>query len=240
MSLISLRQIALAASTPIAALRQLEDSFGIATAGTSAKIPGRVILPLGRTYLEILGTGYDPAVDRFVASRGPGGYLVILQTDDLTGIKARAAKTRIRTVRAGEMRGTACAYFHPRDMGGVYLCCAQPLEANKWPWVSDVVASDPSSGEIIGVQLALRDARDSAARWARLLGLEPAADVADAACLVLSDGALHFGEAETDSLAGIRRVLLSRAGPVDTTAGEAATVEGLEFQLCTTAGGAAR
>jgi hypothetical protein len=240
MSSISLRQIALAASTPTAALRQLEESLGIATVGASAETPGRVILPLGRTYLEILGAGYDPAVDRFVASRGPGGYLVILQTDDLTGIKSRAEKTRIRTVRAGEMLGMACAYFHPRDMGGVYLCCAQPLEATEWPWASDVAESDPSSGEIIGVQLALRGARDSAARWARLLGREPAADQPDVARLVLSDGALQCSEADTDSVAGIRRVLLGHAGPVDTTVGRTATIEGLEFQLCSTAGGVAR
>ena len=61
--------------------------------------------------------------------RGDGGYMVLLQTDDLMRQKARVAGAGLRIVHDGQVneRGTSIhgIHLHPKDVGGAILSLDQ-------------------------------------------------------------------------------------------------------------------
>lgn len=128
----------------------------------------------GDTFVELLAERDEgSAVGRHLERLGgDGGYMVIVQVDDLDLHLSRLEDLGVRTVWAGGVDGIRGAHLHPADVGGAILSLdeADPVEA--WPWCGPAWTGGApvTSGEpITGITLTARDPRATATRWADVL-----------------------------------------------------------------------
>jgi len=134
-----LRQIVIAAPAISPIGEQLTRTFGL---GAPYRDPGvgefgleNVVYAIGDQFLEIVApTRADTAAGRFLARWGPGGYMVILQTDDLAALRTRADAQRIRRVWNIDLPDIAASHLHPRDIGGAILSVDRPDPPGSWRW----------------------------------------------------------------------------------------------------------
>ena len=133
------------------------------------------VLPVGRTFLEVLApVQQSTAAGRFLEKRGEGGYMVIIQTDDLTRDRRRLDTMGVRIVWEIEEEGIKAIHLHPRDVGGamVALEWMDPPESWKWAgpdWRSYVTTRRVK--RIAGIALQSKKPEELAARWSEVLGV---------------------------------------------------------------------
>src|SRR5213082_3757773 len=122
-----LRQIALVARQLAPVVDDLRELFGLAVAYRDPSVEAfgleNAVLPVGNQFLEVVAPIREgTAGGRYLERRGgDGGYMVILQCDDLNGERRRVNDLGVRTVWSvdlPDMRGT---HLHPADVGGAIL-----------------------------------------------------------------------------------------------------------------------
>jgi hypothetical protein len=122
-----LRQIALIANEPepvvdhLCAVLGLEVCFrdpGVAKFGLH-----NALLPIGTSFLEVLAPVREgTTAGRLLQRRGgDGGYMVIVQTDDLEAGRKRVAELGIRVVWEAKLSDAATIHLHPRDVGAAIV-----------------------------------------------------------------------------------------------------------------------
>ncbi|MGB0114780.1 MAG: VOC family protein [Ilumatobacteraceae bacterium] len=137
------------------------------------------VFAVGDTFLEVLQPETDNAPSaRFLDRRGgPGGYMLIMQTDDLTATRERVDAMGIRIVfdqPAADAHGVEASalHLHPADTGGAIMSFDQMDPSDGWAWAgrswrghvhTDTVES------IVGVELSSSDPDALAARFGRLV-----------------------------------------------------------------------
>jgi glyoxalase-like protein len=179
---------------------------------------------LGGTFLEVVAPIRDnTAGGRYLDRRGgDGGYMCILDCDDLDARRAQLSVLGLRIVedvRAGDaVLWSEAIHLHPKDTGGCLLSIdrhssgADTIGGYLWAgadWQSkarrDVVIS--------GAVMQCDDPAATAQRWARLLR-RPAAASADGGYeLRLDNAVIRFVPLADDRGEGLARVLLSCAEP---------------------------
>lgn len=138
------------------------------------------VFAAGDTFLEILQPTSDRAPSaRFLASRGgPGGYMLLLQVDDLAVARRRVDALGIRVVfdaPAAMAHGVEASaiHLHPADTGGAIISMDQMSPADDWAWGGRAwrghVHTDVVEG-IVGAELSSADPGALAARLAKLVG----------------------------------------------------------------------
>src|SRR5262245_12954693 len=155
-----LRQVALVARKLGTAVEEIRDVLGIEVGfndpGVGVFGLENAVFPVGDTFLEVVspveeGTTAGRLLDR---RGGDGGYMVIIQVDDLARERARMEAIGVRIAWEAHFDDAATVHLHPKDVGGaiVSLDWMKPPESWKWAgprWKSavrtDVVA------EIVGV-----------------------------------------------------------------------------------------
>jgi hypothetical protein len=196
-----IRQIALVARELEPAVADLCAVFGLEI---SLRDPGvaefglhNAVMPIGDTFLEVVSpVRAGTSAGRFLERRsGDGGYMVILQTDDLAGDRRRAEGLGARVVWTVALSDIATVHLHPRDLGGALVSLDQPRPPESWRWAgpgweramrTDVVR------RITGVELQAKDPAALARRWAEVLGRSVEWDGADVHEIALEDGVLRF------------------------------------------------
>lgn len=144
------------------------------------------VFAVGDTFLEVLQPESDDAPSaRFLTRRGgPGGYMLIMQVDDLADARARVEALDIRIVHDAEPArvhgvGAAALHLHPGDTGGTLMSFDQMDPTDAWAWAgcswrshvhTDVVAS------IVGAELTSGDPDRLATRFGQLVDRSVAAD----------------------------------------------------------------
>lgn len=137
------------------------------------------VFAVGDTFLEVLQPESDGAPSaRFLARRGgPGGYMLIMQVDDLAAVRTRVATLGIRVVHDAtpeRVHGVdaAALHLHPGDTGGAIMSFDQMDPRDDWAWAgrswrghihTDVVEA------IVGVELTSADPDRLAHRFGRLV-----------------------------------------------------------------------
>lgn len=133
------------------------------------------VMPVGDTFLEVVSP-IDPSAtaQRYLErKRGDGGYMLIVQCDELDRDRARLERIGVRTVwklDLPEIRGT---HLHPKDTGGTLLSLddATPSESWRWAgphWKQRVRRSVVES--IAAAELQSDDPAALARRWSEILG----------------------------------------------------------------------
>lgn len=196
-----LRQIALVGQDLEAARDEIVDVLGLgpAYADPGVKKYGlhNAVWPVGDTFLEVVSPTQDgTTAGRLLDKRqGDGGYMVILQTDDLDGARARVAEQGVRIADQFDGDGVAFTHLHPKDVGGAIVSIDHMVPRERWEWGGPDwrknVRTDTSL-EIVGAEIQADDPGAMARRWGEVLGL-PARG--DGLHLELDGGEIRFVQA---------------------------------------------
>lgn len=221
---IRLRQIVMVASAPGPVESRIRDELGLESCvrdhGVAAFGLGNVLFPVGEQLLEVISPIRDgTAAGRFLDRRGEGGYMVIVQVDDLAGMRARFDTADVRVVYEASAPGIVGLHLHPGDVGGAILSVDETAEWRAWPWAGDDWRSYRRTDRVTAVdavEIAAEDPTAMAARWGEVLGLE----VVDGA-IATDEGRIEFRRAD-DRGEGVDGFVL-RAAPgapeIDTVIG---------------------
>lgn len=146
------------------------------------------VFAVGDTFLEVLEpTAPSAPSARFLERRGgPGGYMLIMQVDDLVAARSRAADHDIRIVydeppaRHHGVEASA-VHLHPADTGGAIMSFDTMNPVDGWAWAGRAweghVRTDVVD-RIVGVELSSADPEALATRFASLVDRECAVDTA--------------------------------------------------------------
>ena len=98
------------------------------------------VIPVGDTFLEVVSPiQEETTAGRYLERRnGNGGYMVIVQTEDLKSEKARVEAEGIGIVwnadREEEGIHAQAIHLHPRDVGGAILSIDSMTPPKAWLW----------------------------------------------------------------------------------------------------------
>ena len=174
-----LRQVALVAGDLDQVEVDLVDQLAVAACAHDLGVERfglrNVLFPVGDTVLEVVAPIEEgTAAGRHLQRRGgDGGYMVILQTDDLEGFRDRIGEMDVRVVLEARMPGIVGLHLHPRDVGGAILSVDETDDWTAWPWAGpnwrDHRQTDMVSG-IVAVEIQAGDPAAMAGRWGEVLG----------------------------------------------------------------------
>lgn len=221
-----IRQIALVAHElepvvdDLRAVLGLEVSFndpGVAEFGLK-----NAVLPLGDQFLEVVCPVRDDATAaRYLARRGgDGGYMVILQSDDLDADRARIAQHGVRIVWEIALPDIATIHLHPRDVGGAIVSLDRPIPAAAWRWAGpgwEEKGARSTARGIRGVELQDDAPAALARRWAAVLGAPVANDGQGTPRIDLAGGHVRFVTPDDERGAGIACVRIAIREPETAT-----------------------
>jgi hypothetical protein len=133
------------------------------------------LFPIGDKLLEVVSpTQPGTTAGRLLDKRdGDGGYMVIVQVDDLEPARRRFESAGARVVFEAAADGITGLHLHPADVGGAILSVDAADDWDAWPWAgpdrhrhvrNDVVT------DVLAVEIDATDPTAMAARWAEVLG----------------------------------------------------------------------
>ena len=139
------------------------------------------VIPIGDTFLEVVSpVQEETTAGRFLERRGGnGGYMVIVQTEDLEKEKNRVEQEGINIVWNAnrEEKGihAKAIHLHPRDVGGAILSIDSMSPTDAWLWASpnwkENVRTEVSNF-LNGVHIQSKDPESMMRSWERALGKE--------------------------------------------------------------------
>ncbi len=187
------------------------------------------LIPVGDTFLEVVSPDRDgTTAGRFLERRGgDGGYMVIVQVDDLDAERSRVADLGVREVWRHDGSSASASHWHPRDVGGAILSFDEMDPPESWAWAgptwAEQVTGELAEG-IVGVTVEATDPDAMAQRWSEVMGRSVDGD----GRIALDDGSsvrVVASEGRGDGVAGIdvRVRDRDRAGEVHHLVGTAIT-----------------
>ena len=238
-----LRQVALVARELAPELKQIEATLGIEVGyrDPGVKVFGleNVVMPVGDTFLEVVAPIEDgTTAGRLLQKRGgDGGYMVIVQSDDVAADRARMAELGVRIVFEVKTEGAEGIHLHPRDVGGAILSLDQMTPPGSWPyagpeWKSHV-RSDVCTA-LAGAELQAADPDAMAARWSQVIGrpVSPTREIA------LDDGTrLRFvpdRDGRGEGVSGVDLAVRDKAALLAAARAHGLVVESGAIRICGT------
>lgn len=198
-----IRQIALVGEDLAAAKADIVDVLGL---GGDYADPGvkkyglhNAVWPIGDTFLEVVSpTQEGTTAGRLLEKRGgDGGYMVILQVDDIQAARELATAKGVRFADKFDGDGVHFTHLHPKDVGGAILSLDEMVPYERWEWGGpnwkDNVRTDVST-KIVGAELQADDPDAMSKRWAEVLGRERTG-AGDAWKIPLEGGEIRFSPA---------------------------------------------
>ena len=252
--MLRLRQICLVSQELSPAVEVLSDVFGLASCfhDPAVGVYGleNALLPVGTNFLEVVAPVQEStAAGRYLQRRGgAGGYMVILQCDDVEARRARMGVLGVRIANPLNYGDFTGIQLHPRDTGGAMLETDQNQGslAPDGPWHP---AGDNWRGAVrtdritamVGAELQSPDPTALAARWGQILDRPVTPGTTGAAEIVLDNATLRFVEVADgrgEGLGGVDLEAADRATVLTAASarglavnGEAVMVCGTRFQL---------
>lgn len=177
----ALRQVVLLAADLQAALEEAKSLLGLRTGIRDAQSMAKLgftheVLAVDETFLEIVSPmASDSSAGRLLARQGEGGFMVVVQVDDVEAMVARAAAIGLKPLMHEEFEGNPLTQWHPRDLGT--LAEIDQMRVGEWhfcPALSDTGCTDVVS-DLMSADIAGSDPAELARRWATVLDL-PLAD----------------------------------------------------------------
>lgn len=215
-----LRQVALVTDHLAAAVAEVRRVLDL---GAPFHDPGvglfgleNAVLPIGDGFLEILAPlRPDCAGARHLARRGgPGGYMAIVQTDDLAAARRRVDAAGVRVVFEHALDDIATVHLHPHDTGGTLLSIDAAVPPASWRWAGPGWRERSRSARvaaIVGVEIECDDPATVSARWSGLLARPAATRSNGEREIQLDDSFVRFVARRDDRGDGIHTVVLRAA-----------------------------
>ena len=175
-----LRQIALVAKDLAKARADVAAVLGVDYAYVDPAVAkyglSNVVFPVGDTFLEVVsphtaGTTAGRLLDK---RGGDGGYMVILQVEDVALARQRVRACAVRIVAELDRPGVAMTHLHPKDTGGALLSLDYMEPETRWDWGGpdwQQHVDTATSLRITAAELQGDDPAGMAARWAEVLGV---------------------------------------------------------------------
>ena len=175
-----IRQVALAASDLKKTDEMLRRLFGCDESYADPEIIyfglDNRLYTLGDCFLEVVSpVKPNTAAGRFLDRRGgDGGYMVIVQVEDLTQEQARLADTSIRTVFADDRGNAKAIHLHPKDVPGAIPSIDEMTPPESWLWAGEgwEQRAGRHVGRILAAEIRSLDPHETGVRWAEAYGLE--------------------------------------------------------------------
>jgi hypothetical protein len=183
---------------------------------------------IGDQLLEVIspkqaGTSAERHLDR---RGGDGGYMVLVQLDDLDTQPDRMADLAVRIAFEASAEGVRALHLHPADVGGAILSLDQADPPESWPWAGPDWAyhSSTTVAAMTAIDVQSDDPDALAKCWSAILD-RPLTDGA----IECDDATIRFVEATDgrgDGLAAIDVFVVDRD-----RVGETLTIGGARFNL---------
>jgi hypothetical protein len=197
---IRLRQVALVAADLAPVEAAIIDELGVELCYRDPDVEvfglKNALFPIGNKVLEVVsplreGTTAGRQLDK---RRGDGGYMVILQVDDLDAMRSRIDAREVRVVFTAPGPGITGLHLHPKDVGAAILSVDHSDRWDDWPWAGPTWRDHIATGvvtDLVGVAMQSEHPAGTANRWAALLGRE-VTHVGDQYHVHLDEGVLRF------------------------------------------------
>lgn len=203
--MLRLRQICLVAEELAPAVEALKDVLGIETCFHDPAVGTygleNALLPVGTNFLEVVAPiEENTAGGRYLERRGgDGGYMVILQCDNVEERRARMGEVGVRIANELNYSDFTGIQLHPRDTGGAMLetDTMDGSQAADGPWHpagsswQEAVRTERVSA-MVGAELQSPDPTALAAHWGKILDRPVAGG--GAAEIALDNASLRFVE----------------------------------------------
>jgi Glyoxalase-like domain len=138
------------------------------------------VMALGDTFIEVIAPIAPGAPARRRLERhGSGGYMLIVQVDDVAAARRRAEDAGVRIVWRADLPDISGTHLHPRDLGGTLLSLDEARPAQTWHWAGPEWTGrvpEARPGELCGVTIQASDSAAVAARWGAVLGCDVSAE----------------------------------------------------------------
>ncbi|MFN4088359.1 MAG: VOC family protein [Alphaproteobacteria bacterium] len=205
------------------------------------------LMPVGNGLLEVVAPVRDgTAAGRYLERRhGDGGYMVILQTDDLAPVRERVERMGIRRIAEPDHDGYVGMQLHPRDTGGAILSIdwnAGDQTVPDGPW--GPAGPDWQRARrthrvraMTAAELQGDDPADLAERWSEILGRPLAKDALGRPSIALDDAVLRFvpvRDGRGEGLGGLDIATTDKTAVLEAAAARGCPVEGDTITLCGT------
>jgi Glyoxalase-like domain len=236
---VRLRQVVLVAHDLDAIVEELCGALGVQVCyrdpGVVAFGLRNALMPVGDSFIEVVSPMRDDtAAGRYLERRGgDGGYMVMVQVDNLARERERVRGLGVRTVWEGTGPGITGMHLHPADVGGAILSMDEAEPPASWGWAG------PDWGEHVGSEVAIEIAavelqsgenRSLAERWAEVLGRPiEHGSAGDEAVIKLDSGAVRVvggADGRGEGLGGFDLVACERR-----RAGEMMLLGGVRIRL---------
>jgi len=187
------------------------------------------LMAVGDQFIEVVSPKQDgTTAGRLLEKRGgDGGYMVIVQCDDLDRRRARLPGRGIRVVWRHDLPDIRGTHLHPRDIGGAIVSIDDATPPHSWRWAGTEWRDHVRTGvvdAVVGITVAADDPAAMAARWAEALDAPLEGDDA----VRLDDAVIGFVPAGERG-EGVDGFDLRATDP--TRAGERVTIGGVELRL---------
>ncbi len=214
-----LRQVALVARDLTAVEAEVQAALGVELCfrdpGVAEFGLHNALFAVGDTFVEVVSPQQEgTTAGRLLERRcGDGGYMVLVQVDDLGQARARLEATGARLVYTAEGKTICGLHVHPRDVGGAIVSLDQSDPAQDWEWAGpnwrDHVRTDTVT-TIAAVEIQAETPLAMAARWADVVGGELSSD---GATLHFERGSVRFVALRDDRGEGVSGVDVVAADP---------------------------
>lgn len=232
-----LRQIALVTPELRNVERKICDQLGLEVCyrdpGLSSFGLRHGLYAIGDQILEVVAPKQPgTTAGRFLERRGgEGGYMVLLQTDELQQHKTRVENDGMRIVHDGKVDAHGASihgiHLHPKDVGGAILSLDQADPPESWLWAGHDWQYHSTAGvvtDIVAIDIQADQPEEMAKRWAKAIG-RPAND----GIITLDDATIRFvstRDGRGDGLAAADLLATDRS-----RAGETLSMCGFDFRL---------
>jgi catechol 2,3-dioxygenase-like lactoylglutathione lyase family enzyme len=178
------------------------------------------LMPIATSFLEVVspqqpGTTAGRLLEK---RRGDGGYMVIVQTDDLAADRKRVEALGIRTVWKAELADAATIHLHPRDVGGAIVSLDQMRPPESWHWAGpewrEHLRSDVTR-RMLGVEVQAADPAALAARWGQVFSRAPRARPDGSHVIALDDGVIRVVADRDGRGEGVSGIDIAVADPTE-------------------------
>src|SRR5271170_7911704 len=176
---VRLRQVALVAADLAPAETGIIEELGVELCYRDPEVGvfglKNALFPIGDKLLEVVspvrtGTTAGRQLDK---RRGDGGYMVILQVDDLDAIRWRIETHNVRVVFPASRPDITGIHLHPKDVGAAILSVDQTDRWDDWGWAGPSWRHHIATGvvtDMVGVAMQSVHPASTAERWAALVG----------------------------------------------------------------------